>query len=85
MRFDWKLLLLVLINVGAIAVQWGTNAAKLDELYRREEQQERHLEFIDNELRMRGEAAGEAKGFHDATIQRLDSIDKRLERLENRR
>lgn len=85
MRMDWKLpVFLILIQIVAVAVQWGIFSAKLDELFRDKDQQERHLEFIDNELRTRGEAAGEVKGFQTETIHRLDAIDKKLETLEQR-
>lgn len=79
MKLDWKLpVFLVVIQLVAIAVQWGVMSAKLDELFRNREQQERHLEFIDEELRKRVADAGEAKAFHDETLRRFDSIDRQL-------
>jgi hypothetical protein len=84
-RFDWKLpVLLVVINLIAIGIQWGTISSKMDELFRDKEQQERHLEFIDSELKVRGAEAGEAKGFHDETIRRFDSLDRQLTDLVRR-
>ena len=82
---NWKLpVFLILIQILAAAVQWGIFSARLDELFRNKDQQERHLEFIDDELKKRGEQAGEAKGFHDETMHRLDGIDHKLEVLEQR-
>jgi hypothetical protein len=81
-KFDWKLpVFLVILQIVAIAVQWGTVFARLDEQARRQEQQDRHMEYIDSELKTRAGEAGEAKGFHDETIRRFDSIDRQLATL----
>lgn len=86
MKFDWRVpVVLVLINVIAVAVQWGMISSKLDELFRDKDQQERHLEFIDSELKIRGAEAGEAKGFHDETIRRFDSVDRQLATMVRKR
>jgi hypothetical protein len=85
MKFDWKLpVFLVVIQIIAIAVQWGVISAKLDELFRDKDQQERHLEFIDNELKTRVSEAGEAKAFHDEVIRRFDSTDRQISALGRR-
>lgn len=84
-KFDWRLpVFLVVLNLVAIGVQWGTISAKLDELFRDKDQQERHLEFIDNELRTRGVEAGEVKEFRRDAEKRFDSLDKKLDALGRR-
>lgn len=80
MKVDWKVpLFLVIVNIIAIAVQWGAMSTKLDELFRYKDAQERHLEYIDSELKTRVGEAGAAKEFHDDVIRRLDSIDRKLD------
>ena len=78
-RFDWRLsVVLVVINLIAIGIQWGTLSAKIEELFRAKEQQERHLEFIDNELKSNGVEAGELKEFRYEMEKRLDKVDDQL-------
>ena len=84
-RFDWKLpVFLVVMNLIAIGVQWGSNNARMDELFRRSDAQERHIEFIDNELAKNAERNGESAAFRDEIIRRLQAIDQKLVALENR-
>lgn len=79
MRFDWRLpVILVVIQILAVAVQWGVISAKLDELFRDKDAQERHLEYIDSELKTRAADAGGAKEFHDEVNRRFDSLDRQL-------
>lgn len=80
MKLDWRLpVAILMINLVGVAVEWGVISAKLDELFRDKDAQERHLEFIDAELRVRGVDAGSAKEFHDEVLRRLDAIDKKLD------
>jgi hypothetical protein len=84
-KLDWKLpVFLVTMNLIAIAVQWGSNNARMDELFRSRDAQERHLEFIDNELAKYAEKNGENTAFREALLQRLQQIDQKLANLENR-
>ena len=86
LKYDWKLpVFLVVMNIIGVAVQWGVISSKLDELFRAKDQQERHIEFIDNEIRQRVGEAGQAKEFHDETLRRLDKIDSKLDVLEQKR
>ena len=81
-RIDWKLpVFLVVLNLIAIGVQWGAMSAKLEELSRHQEQQDRHMEFIDVELKTSGAEAGEVKEFRHDAERRFDSLDKKLEKL----
>jgi len=81
MRIDWKLpVLLIATQIVAAGIQWGIFSAKLDELFRDQTAQERHIEYIDEELRARGIDAGSAKEFHEEVLRRLAAIDAKLER-----
>ena len=83
MKVDWRLpVFLVVIQLLSYAVGWGMFSAKLDELFRDKELQERHLEFIDSELKTRGAEAGQSKEFHDETLRRFDSIDRQLHEMK---
>jgi peptidoglycan hydrolase CwlO-like protein len=84
-KFEWKVpVVLVLINLIGIAIQWGVISAKLDELFRDKEAQERHLEYIDNELKERDGEAGEVREFRAETKDRFDKLDRKIEALEGR-
>jgi hypothetical protein len=84
-RIDWKLpVFLVVLNLIAIGVQWGAMAAKLEELSRRQEQQDHHMEFIDTELKENGEEAGEVKEFRREVDRRFDSLDRQLDAARKR-
>ena len=79
-KLDWKLpVFLVVLNLIAVAVQWGALSAKLEELARHQEQQDRHMETIDSELSRRGAEAGEVKEFRREMERRLDSVDRKLD------
>lgn len=92
MKLDWRVsVTIIVINLLGVVAQYAVNSYKIEELFRMHneqvqhnetihQQQEDHLKAIDTELRVHGEAAGQAKEFHDETIRRLDSIDRKLDR-----
>ena len=84
-RFEWKVpVFLVVMNLIAVAVQWGALSVKLEELARHQEQQDHHMEFIDEELKRRGEESGELREFRHEMERRSDSVDKKLDELRRR-
>ncbi len=84
-RIDWKFpVFLVVLNLIAVAVQWGAISTKLEELSRRQEQQDRHMEFIDNELRVSGGEEGEVKEFRRDVDRRLKDLDDKLNEMRKR-
>lgn len=84
-KFDWKLpVFLTVLNLGGIAVGWGARDAKMEELYRAKEQQERHLEFIDNELNTMRYDAGAVKEFRTDVDRRLSDLNTKVDELRKR-
>lgn len=84
-KVDWKLpVFLVVLNLIAIAVQWGAMSAKLEELSRHQEQQDRHMEYIDGELKTNGAESGEVKEFRRETERRFDALDRKLDAEKKR-
>jgi hypothetical protein len=80
MKFDWRLpVFLVVIQIAAIAVQWGVMSERIDSEARKQEQQDRHMEAIDNELKERRLEAGEVGEFRRETIRRFDALDRKLD------
>jgi hypothetical protein len=63
--------LMIVVQLIAIAVQWGIFSAKMDEHSRR-------LQNIEDTLRLRDVESGQAKEFHDDTVRRLEQIDREL-------
>jgi hypothetical protein len=85
-RMDWKLpVFLTVLNLIFFAVQYGTLQSKVEETVRRQDQQERHMEFIDTELKSLGAQAGEVKEFRHDVERRFDATDKKLDDLGRRR
>ncbi len=84
-KVDWKLpVFLVVLNLIAIGVQWGSMSDKLEQLSKHQEQQDRHMEFIDNELRLSGGEEGEVKEFRRDVDRRLKDLDDKLDALRKR-
>ena len=81
LKFDWKIpVILLLIQIGTLLVSYGTIQAQISELFRVQSQQERHLEHIDDENKVRDGVAGEIKEFRTETSRRFDSLEKKIEK-----
>ena len=84
-RIDWKFpVFLTVLNLIFFAVQYGTMQNKIEEAIRRLDQQDRHMELIDNEMQARGAEAGEVKEFRRETERRFDQLDRKID-AEKRR
>ncbi len=82
-KLDWRLpVFLTVLNLVSFAIQYGTMQNKLEETIRRQDQEDRHMEYIDSELKAIGEETGEVKQFRRETERRFDSLDRKLERRQ---
>ncbi len=84
-KMDWRLpVFLTVLNLISFAIQYGTMQNKLEETVRRQDQEDRHMEFIDSELKTIGSEAGEVREFRREIEHRFDSLDRKLD-VEKRR